>query len=108
MEEENKIQKGNIVETALEIAPFAVALLDPETVSNPTKLLIGVGQAIATHFLSKLSSEYKMRVASNELKDKDFVTEKPPLILSGLLRIIDEGKIDEEKFRAMKSIFFFC
>lgn len=100
------IKLGSIKETFLEITPFAAQLLDPEIVSNPLSVIAKMGQAIASHFLSKFFSEYKAKVDDNELRNRDFITEKPILILADLLRIVDEGKIDEERFRAMKSIFY--
>ena len=106
MEKKDKIAKGNITETALEIVPFVVSLLDPEIVSKPLLVVAKVGQAIAGYFVTKFVSEYKARVHDSELKSENFATEKPALILTDLLRIIDDGKIDEERFRAMKSIFF--
>lgn len=106
MKKKSKIQKGDILKTALEIAPFTAQLLGPEIVSNPLTVVVKVGQVIATHFLRKFSSEYNAKIDNHELKSREFATEKPALIFADLLRIIDEGKIDEERFKAMKSIFF--
>ena len=102
------MKKENIIKTALEIVPLAVQLLDPEIITNPSSVIAKTGQAITTYFLTKFSSEYKSKVDSHELKNSDFATEKPLLILTDLLRIIDEGKIDQERFKAMKSIFYFA
>lgn len=100
------MDKKSIVKTALEIAPLAIPLFDPEIASNPLSVIAKAGQAIATHFLAKFSSEYKTKVDKCELKSKDFTTEKPALIFTDLLKTIDEGRIDEERFKAMKSIFY--
>lgn len=108
MQQKNKIEKGSAVKTALEIAPLAMQLFDPEITSNPLLVVTKVGQAIAAYFLARFSSEYKTRIDGNELKSGDFFTEKPVLIFTELLKIIDEGKIDAERFRAMKSVFFSC
>ena len=66
MKEKNKIQKGNIAITALEMAPFLTQLLDPEIISNPSLVITKVGQVIATHFLSEFFSEYKEKVNSHD------------------------------------------
>lgn len=98
--------KKSIVKTALEIAPLAIQLFDPEIASNPLSVVAKAGRAIATYFLAKFFSEYKTKVDECELKIKDFTTEKPALIFTDLLKIIDEAKIDEERFKAMKSVFY--
>lgn len=101
-----KIEQGSIAETSLEIAPFAVQLLDPEIVSNPKLVLTKALVGIVTHFTTKLFSEYKEKIREGILKKDDIKTEKPFLILTDLMEIIDEGKINAERFVAMKSIFF--
>lgn len=98
--------KKSIAKMALETAPLAMQLFDPEIASNPLSVVTKVGQAVAAYFLAKFSSEYETRIDGNELKSGDFFTEKPVLIFTDLLKIIDEGKIDEERFKVMKSIFY--
>ena len=58
-------------------------------------------------FFTKFSSEYKEKIKNGELKNGNFATEKPALMFADLLKIINEGKIDEERFKAIKSIFFY-
>lgn len=107
MKDKKKIEKGSITETSLELAPFAVQLLDPEVVSNPMAVAVKVGIGIVSHFTAKLFSEFKDKIKNGTLKNKDFSTEKPALIFTDLCKVIDDGKIDEERFKAMKSIFFY-
>ena len=78
-ERKNKIQKGNIAITALEMAPFLTQLLDPEIISNPSLVITKVGQVIATHFLSEFFSEYKEKVNRHDLKSGGFATKNPHL-----------------------------
>ena len=103
----NQIKKESIVKTALEVAPLTVQLLDPEIISNPLAVVAKVGQAIIAHFFTKFSSEYKEKIKNGELKNENVATEKPALMFADLLKLIDEGKIDEERFKAIKSIFFY-
>lgn len=97
--------KKDIIETSLAVAPFAVQLLDPEITINPLSVVTKVLAGIAGHFLAKFASEYKEKRENGIFKNEPF-TEKPPLISANLLKMISEGKVDEERFRAMKSIFF--
>jgi hypothetical protein len=91
---------------ALEAAPFVVELFDPEIATNPHVVVARVGQKIAAHFLSRFADEFAAKVESKELKADAFATEKPALMLRDVLKIIDEGELDEERFQAIKSIFF--
>ncbi|OGF82271.1 hypothetical protein A3B18_02930 [Candidatus Giovannonibacteria bacterium RIFCSPLOWO2_01_FULL_46_13] len=101
-----KIEIGSIKKTASEIIPFAVNLISPETFSDPSAVVTKVSQGIATYFLSKFLSEYREKLEKKEIKDENFETEKPTLALRDLFKAIEGGDIDDEKFKAMKSVFF--
>lgn len=81
-------------------------ILTPEIITDPHLVMIKIAQKLGSFYLAKFGKEYNERHAKDEIKSKDFKTEKPILLFNDLLKIIDEGSLDEERFRAMKSIFF--
>jgi len=107
MKNKKKIKKGNVIKTSFELAPYAMSLFNPEIISDPQKVIAGVLVNMVTYLTKKLFSEYKQKTKKGVLKKVDKIsTEKPILTFIDLLKIINEGKIEEERFIAMKSIFF--
>lgn len=101
-----KIQKGSVKETALEVAPFAMQLLDPELITNPILTITKVSQAVWTYFVKKFLSEYKEGIKNKKFKAKQDLSEKPALIFLDLLKTFDKSDVDTERFATMKAIFF--
>ncbi|MFA6295169.1 MAG: hypothetical protein WC666_01955 [Candidatus Paceibacterota bacterium] len=102
-----QIKVGSLIQTGTEIAPFMLPLLDPQIVSDPQTLIVKVAQSIGTYFISKFTGAYSEKIKSKEIKSKDYFTEKPMLSFVELLRMINDGNIDKERFNAIKSIFFY-
>ncbi|MGV8172126.1 MAG: hypothetical protein ACP5OA_05535 [Candidatus Woesearchaeota archaeon] len=107
MKNKAKLQIGSMNETLTEVTALALPeLLDPEITSDPIPIVIKTLQKIGGHYLMKFFNDTKSKIKTKEIKLENFNTEKPLLSFSEAIRIIEEGKIDEEKFRALKSIFF--
>src|SRR3989338_2921880 len=106
MNKKKKINLSSIKQTALEIVPHIPFLLDPEIISNPSPIITKILQGVSSYFISKFASEYSEKMKKKEVKNNNFATEKPALILVDFMKIINEGEVDEERFKAMKSIFF--
>lgn len=102
------IKTGDIKNTAMEVTPFLLdGVLDPSIIigSDFSTAITKISLPILQHYLGKFFNEYKQLRDSNKI-NKVPKTEKPILALTELLKIINSGEIDEEKFKAIKSIFF--
>jgi len=63
--------------------------------------------AIKFKFLSQLGKELKEYAQKGQIKEDYFTTHKEQAALHELLKFIDEEVPDEERFKAMKSIFLY-
>jgi len=108
MKSKGKIKIGSLPETLTEITALALpSLLDPDITSNPLPLIVKTLQSLGSHYLSRLFIELKEKLNKKEIKKDNFNTEKPLLSFQELIKTINSGAIDEDKFRALKSIFFY-
>lgn len=77
--------------------------------SDKSELRLSAGrlvQASIKHkFLTQLGEEIKKYIEKGKIKENYFATHKEQASLCELLKFIDEDVPDEERFRAMKSIF---
>lgn len=93
----------NVAVDCLQVLP---EILTPEIITDPHLVIVKIARKMGSFYLTKFGKEYNERRAKNEIKNTDFKTEKPMLFFNDLLKTIDKGNLEEERFRAMKSIFF--
>jgi hypothetical protein len=65
-----------------------------------------VQASIKGQFIKQLGKELKQYIEKGKIKEDYFATNKDKASLYELLKFIDEEVPDEERFKAMKSIFF--
>lgn len=90
---------------SLKIAEALTGILASDL--NEYKLSTGrlIQASINWKFLSQLGKELKEYAQKGRIKEDYFATHKEQSSLYELLKFIDEGVPDEERFKAMKSIF---
>lgn len=77
--------------------------------SNKSELVLSTGRlvqaSIKFQLLTQLGKELEEYVKKGKIKEDYFSTDRDKSALSELLKFIDEEAPDEERFRAMKSLF---
>jgi hypothetical protein len=107
MKNKTKRKIGSIGETFMEVTTLALPeLLDPNIAHESTSVVVKTLQKIVEHFLIRFFNESKKQSEAGNIRKENFITEKPLLSFSESIKIIKEGEIDEQKFNALKSIFF--
>lgn len=102
-----KITNG-FTDLSLEVIEQVPSILtSPDLLTNPHGVIIRAGAALITKKFSKLARDYQQARDLGQIKDleSEKVSEKNIESLLDLMKTIDNG-VDEEQFRAMKSIFF--
>jgi len=91
---------------AVKIAEALTGILGSDT--SVLKLSAGklVQASIKFRLMTQLGRELKEYIKKGQIKEDYFATHKTQASLCELLKFIDEEVPDEERFKAMKSIFF--
>ncbi len=92
---------------SVKIAEFLTGFLSSD--KNEWKQSTGhlVQAVIKNTLFTQLGIEIEKYIKNGKIKEDYFATNKNKATLLELLKFIDEEAFDEEKFEAMKSIFFY-
>lgn len=102
----NKISK-EFKKSGLIIAEEIPVLFNPEITTNPIPIVVKFFQRVAGKRISQFIADYKEKKIKGQIKNEDeFLTEQPTLTLAELFKILAQEPSDEDRFKALKSIFF--
>lgn len=99
--------KTSLVSLGKDIAIDFPKLLDPEIINNPLAPLVQLFQSVASRTISRFLEEYRSRKNKGEVKNESFLTDKPESSFIDIIRFIGQKMPDEERMKAIKSIFFY-
>ena len=105
MKQNKKIEVGSLKETALSLLPDLTGFLTPNTITDPKMAIANVGVAIVSKKISQFVEEYKQKKKGKKIKEK--LNTKEGSSFYEILKFIDEENPDEERLKAIKSIFFY-
>src|SRR3989344_7070425 len=82
-------------------------LLTPKVIENPIEPVVNFLQGLATRGISRLLEDYRQKKDAGKVKTEGFITDKPVASFVDLLKFIGQDIPDEERLKALKSIFFY-
>lgn len=99
--------KTSLVSIGADIAVEFPKLLDPNIIDNPIIPITKFLQSAATRMISRFLNEYQDRKNKNEVKSDSFLTDRPISSFIDLIKFVGQEIPDEERMKAIKSIFFY-
>jgi hypothetical protein len=102
----SKISKSLIVIGQDMVVEFP-KLLTPKVIENPIEPVVNFLQGVATRGISRFLEDYRQQKDAGKVKTEGFFTDKPEASFIDLLKFIGHEVPDEERMKALKSIFFY-
>lgn len=82
-------------------------LLTPKIIDNPIEPVVSFLQGVATRGISRFLEDFRRAKEEGKVKVEGFFTDKPEASFIDLLKFLGHEVPDEERMKALKSIFFY-
>lgn len=99
--------KKSLISIGKDITINLPVLLDPKIIDNPLDTIVKFFQNVSTSMISRFLNEYRDRKNKGEVKSESFLTDKPESSFIDLIKFIGQEIPDEDRIKALKSIFFY-